>query len=156
VRRGALLHDIGKMGIPDAILLKPGALSDEEWVVMRRHPVLAVEMLWPIEFLRPALDIPHYHHEKWDGSGYPSGLKRDKIPLPARTSAAVDTWDAPSHDRPYRLAWPRNRVHEHLQAQSGTHLDPAVVEIFLECLESTTMVAADTRGALTVPSESAD
>jgi len=95
VRRGALLHDIGKMGIPDAILLKPGPLTDEEWQVMRRHPTYAFEWLAPIAFLRTALEIPSCHHERWDGTGYPRGLKAEQIPLPARIFAAVDVWDAP-------------------------------------------------------------
>ncbi len=135
IRRGALLHDIGKMGIPDSILLKPGALTDQEWEVMRRHPVYAYEMLQPIEYLRPALDIPHYHHEKWDGSGYPHGLKGDAIPLSARIFAVVDVWDALSSDRPYRGGWPMERVHEFLRAQAGSHFDPEIVNVFLKLLE---------------------
>ncbi|WP_412029780.1 PAS domain S-box protein [Deinococcus yunweiensis] len=131
VRRGALLHDIGKMGIADAILLKPGPLTDDEWVQMRRHPGYAVELLTPIQFLRPALDIPHHHHEKWDGSGYPAGLKGSAIPLTARAFAVVDVYDALTNDRPYRAAWPRERALAHLQAQAGTHFDPAVVQVFV-------------------------
>ncbi|GAC1333525.1 MAG: hypothetical protein NVSMB14_00380 [Isosphaeraceae bacterium] len=134
IRRGALLHDIGKMGIPDAILLKPGPLTDEEWAVMRRHPDFAVEMLWPIEFLRPALDIPQYHHEKWDGSGYPRGLKGEDIPRSARIFAAVDIWDALCNDRPYRAAWSRERVRDYLTSLAGNHLDPEVVNVFLPLL----------------------
>ncbi|MEA2575068.1 MAG: hypothetical protein QOH93_2366, partial [Chloroflexia bacterium] len=106
LRRGALLHDIGKMGIPDSILLKPGPLTDEEWVIMKRHPVYAHELLSPIDFLRPALDVPYCHHEKWDGTGYPRGLKGEQIPLSARIFAVVDVWDALSSNRPYRGAWP--------------------------------------------------
>ena len=135
IRRGALLHDIGKMGIPDSILLKPGALTDQEWEVMRRHPVYAYEMLQTIEYLRPALDIPHYHHEKWDGLGYPHGLKVDAIPLSARIFAVVDVWDALSSDRPYRGGWPMERVHEFLRAQAGSHFDPEIVNVFLKLLE---------------------
>ena len=131
IRRGALLHDIGKLGVPDAILHKPGPLSEEEWAVMRRHPSYAVEILWPIEFLGPALDIPHFHHERWDGTGYPCGLADERIPLAARIFAAVDIWDALSHDRPYRRAWPQAQVREHLRSLSGTHLDPRVVDAFL-------------------------
>lgn len=131
VRRGALLHDIGKMGIPDAILLKPGKLTDDEWVVMRQHPVYAYELLSPIAHLRPALEIPYCHHEKWDGSGYPRGLKGDQIPLAARLFAIVDVWDALRSDRPYRPAWGLERVREHIAQQSGTHFDPAVVALFL-------------------------
>jgi putative nucleotidyltransferase with HDIG domain len=132
IRRGALLHDIGKMGVPDTILLKPGPLTDEEWVIMRRHPVHAFELLSPITFLRPALDIPHYHHEKWDGSGYPSGLKGEQIPLTARLFAVVDVWDALRSDRPYRKGWPVEQVREQIAKDSGTHFDPHVVEIFLK------------------------
>ncbi|WP_406696294.1 HD domain-containing phosphohydrolase [Singulisphaera sp. Ch08] len=134
VRRGALLHDIGKIGIPDAILLKPGPLTDDEFATIRRHPEYARKMLAPIAFLRPALDIPYYHHEKWDGSGYPRGFDGEQIPLVARIFAAVDIWDALSYDRPYRKVWPREKVHEHLRSLSGTHLDPRVVESFLEIL----------------------
>ena len=131
VRRGAMLHDIGKMGIPDAILLKPGPLTDEEWVIMRRHPTLAYEMLSPIAFLRPALEIPYCHHEKWDGTGYPRGLEGEQISLPARIFAAVDIWDALRSDRPYRAAWPADRVREHIRSLAGTHLDPNIVATFL-------------------------
>ena len=100
IRRGALLHDIGKMAIPDSILLKPGPLTDDEWEIMRRHPVYAYELLSPIAFLHPALDIPYCHHEKWDGTGYPRGLKGEQIPLAARIFAVVDVWDALRSDRP--------------------------------------------------------
>lgn len=131
VRRGALLHDIGKVGIPDSILLKPGPLTSDEWAIMRRHPALAYEMLAPIAFLRPALDIPHFHHEKWDGTGYPHGLAGDRIPLAARLFAVVDVWDALLSDRPYREGWPLERVRAHIQAGAGTHFDPQVVEAFL-------------------------
>ncbi|GAA5534728.1 HD domain-containing phosphohydrolase [Deinococcus aluminii] len=130
LRRGALLHDIGKMGIPDAILHKPGPLDAQEWAVMKRHPQLALELLSPIQFLRPALDIPHGHHEKWDGSGYPRGLRGEAIPLPARLFAVVDVWDALTNDRPYRPAWTPARALAHIRAESGTHFDPRVVEAF--------------------------
>ena len=132
IRRGALLHDIGKMGIPDRILLKPGKLTDQEQETMKKHPVYAYEMLYPIEKLRPALDIPHRHHEKWDGSGYPGGLKGKDIPLAARIFAIVDVWDALRSDRPYRESWPAEKVRAHLREQSGTHFDPRVVEAFLD------------------------
>ncbi len=135
LRRGVLLHDIGKMGIPDGILLKPGPLTDQEWAIMRQHPVYAHEMLSPIAFLRLALDIPYCHHEKWDGTGYPRGLKGDEIPLAARFFAVVDVWDALRSDRPYRAAWPAARVCEHLRALSGAHFDPQVVELFLKIIE---------------------
>jgi PAS domain S-box-containing protein len=131
IRRGALLHDIGKMGIPDSILLKPGPLSKEEWEIMRRHPVYAYRMLSPIPFLRPAIDIPYCHHEKWDGSGYPRGLKGEEIPLAARIFAVVDVWDALRSDRPYRRAWSEEQVREHISKLSGTHFDPEVVTAFL-------------------------
>jgi putative nucleotidyltransferase with HDIG domain len=131
LRRGALLHDIGKMGVPDGILLKPGPLNDDEWQIMRQHPRFAYEMLAPIGYLAPALDIPYCHHEKWDGSGYPRGLAGEQIPLAARLFAVVDVWDALRSNRPYRPAWPASRVREHLRAQAGKHFDPAVVEAFL-------------------------
>ncbi len=131
VRRGALLHDIGKMGVPDRILLKPGPLSDEEWAIMHRHPAYAHEMLSPIGFLRPALDIPRFHHEKWDGTGYPHGMAREQIPLAARLFAVVDVWDALLSDRPYRQGWPPERVLAHIREGAGSHFDPQVVEAFL-------------------------
>jgi PAS domain S-box-containing protein len=135
VLRGALLHDIGKMAIPDRILLKPGPLTDEEWQIMRQHPAYANEMLAPIEFLRPALDIPHYHHEKWDGSGYPHGLKGEAIPLAARVFAIIDVWDALSSDRPYRTAWDDDKIYELIRSESGKHFDPKVVEAFLRIVD---------------------
>jgi PAS domain S-box-containing protein len=133
VRWGALLHDIGKMGVPDGILLKPGPLTDEEWVAMKKHPGFAYEMLSPIHYLRAALDIPYCHHEKWDGTGYPRGLKGEQIPLVARIFAVVDVWDALTSDRPYRAAWPEEKVLDHIRSLAGTHFDPQVVKI---CLES--------------------
>ena len=131
VRRGALLHDIGKMGVPDAILLKPGPLTDAEWVMMKKHPGFAYEMLSPISYLRRALDIPYCHHEKWDGTGYPRGLRGEQIPLAARLFAVVDVWDALSSDRPYRAAWPKDKVLAHIKAGSGSHFDARAVEAFL-------------------------
>ena len=136
VRWGALLHDIGKMGVPDEILLKPGPLTDEEWVIMKKHPVLAYEMLSPIQYLRSALDIPYHHHEKWDGTGYPLGLKGEQIPLAARIFAVVDVWDALCSDRPYRPAWPVEKVREHIRAGAGTHFDPQVLDAFLKIVEA--------------------
>ena len=132
VRWGALLHDIGKMGVPDGILLKPGPLTDEEWVAMKKHPTFAHEMLAPIRYLRLALDIPYCHHEKWDGTGYPRGLKGTQIPLAARIFAVVDVWDALRSDRHYRLAWSEEKVREHINISSGTHFDPQVVEVFMQ------------------------
>ena len=131
IRRGALLHDIGKMGIPNSILLKPGPLTEDEWEVMRKHPVYAYELLSPIGFLRQALDIPYSHHERWDGSGYPQGLKGDLIPLAARIFAVVDVWDALSSDRPYREAWSASKVQEYLTENAGEQFDPRVVEAFI-------------------------
>ena len=136
IRRGALLHDIGKMGIPDSILLKPGKLTDDEWDIMRQHPVYAYNFLYQVGYLRPALDIPYCHHEKWDGSGYPRGLKGEQIPLAARIFAIVDVWDALSSDRPYRDAWPEEKILAHIQEQSGTHFDSRVVDAFMKLLES--------------------
>jgi len=134
VRRGALLHDIGKLGVPDAILLKADKLTDEEWDIMRKHPQYAYDMIYPIEYLRPALDIPFCHHEKWDGSGYPRGLKGEEIPLAARIFAIVDVWDALTSDRPYRPAWNKEKTLKHINEQSGKHFDPHIVELFNKSL----------------------
>ena len=134
IRRGALLHDIGKMGVPDSILLKPGELTPQEWEIMRQHPKQAYDMLAPITFLRPALDIPYCHHEKWDGSGYPRGLNGKSIPATARIFAVADVYDALTSDRPYRKAWTKERTLEYIRAQSGHHFDPEVVEIFLKVI----------------------
>lgn len=131
IRRGALLHDIGKMAIPDSILRKPGKLNEEEWILMRKHPTYAHDLLSKIDYLRPALDIPYYHHEKWDGTGYPLGLKGEEIPLPARIFAIIDVWDALLSNRPYRPAWPEEEVIEYIRQQSGKHFDPEVVRAFL-------------------------
>ncbi len=136
LRWGALLHDVGKMVVPDNILLKPGPLTPEERDVMRQHPNYAYEMLSPIPFLRPALDVPRYHHEKWDGSGYPCGLEREQIPLTARLFAVVDVWDALRNDRPYRNGWSDVQVVAYLQTQTGAHFDPAIVPVFLDLLAS--------------------
>ncbi len=130
IRRGALLHDIGKMGIPDHVLLKPGPLTEEEWEVMRRHPTYAYELLSPIPYLRPALDIPYCHHEKWDGAGYPRGLKGEQIPLAARIFAVADVYDALRSDRPYRTGWPEETVREHIRSLAGAHFEPVIVEAF--------------------------
>jgi len=135
IYRGALLHDIGKMGIPDGILLKAGPLNAEELAVMRRHPDYAYQMLSPINYLRPALDIPYCHHEKWDGTGYPRGLKGDQIPRAARLFSVVDVWDALSSDRPYRRAWPKARVREHLRGLSGKDFEPGIVDAFLKMMD---------------------
>jgi PAS domain S-box-containing protein/putative nucleotidyltransferase with HDIG domain len=140
VQRGALLHDIGKMGIPDHILLKNGPLDENEWAIMRQHPVYAYEMLSTIDFLKPAMDIPRYHHEKWDGTGYPYGLKGEEIPLAARVFAVIDVWDALSNDRPYRTAWPQDKIMDLIQAEKGRHFDPKVVEVFESVLKQQSSV----------------
>ncbi|MFZ5910958.1 MAG: HD-GYP domain-containing protein [Chloroflexota bacterium] len=132
IKRGALLHDIGKMGIPDGILLKPGDLTPKERELMQQHPDLAYEMLSPIEFLKPAIAIPYCHHEKWDGSGYPRGLRGEQIPLPARIFSVVDVWDALTSDRPYRKPMPLEEVRQYIGKQAGTHFDSHVVEVFLQ------------------------
>ncbi len=142
IRRGALLHDIGKMGIPDNILLKEGKLTDDEWAIMRQHPTFSYEMLKPIKYLRQALDIPYCHHEKWDGTGYPRGLKGEQIPLVARIFAVVDVWDAVTIDRPYRKAWTRQKALKHIREQSGKHFEPRVVEIFLKLFDTKTTVSS--------------
>ncbi|NPV77784.1 MAG: PAS domain S-box protein [Anaerolineae bacterium] len=134
VRRGALLHDIGKLGVPDRILLKPGPLDEAEWAVMHRHPQFAFDMLWPIAFLRSALDIPYCHHEKWDGTGYPRGLKGEQIPLAARIFAVVDVYDALISDRPYRPAWTEEEAFATIREGSGTHFDPEIVKLFFEMM----------------------
>ncbi len=135
LRRGAILHDIGKLGIPDTILLKPSFLTEEEREVMRRHPLYAREWLARIPYLRQAMDIPTFHHEHWDGSGYPYGLRGEQIPLGARIFSVVDVWDALSTDRPYRKAWPREKVLQYIQAQSGLQFDPQVVKVFLQTID---------------------
>ncbi len=132
IRQGALLHDIGKMGVPDGILLKPDKLSEEEWKVMRKHPEYAYKLLSPISYLRKALSIPYSHHERWDGSGYPQGLSGDQIPLPARIFAVIDVYDALCSDRPYRKSWSVKRVLDYLQERSGKDFDPKVVDTFLK------------------------
>jgi putative nucleotidyltransferase with HDIG domain len=134
VRRGALLHDIGKMGIPDSILIKTGPLTDEEWVIMHRHPDFAFEMISPITYLRQALDIPYGHHERWDGSGYPRHLAGEQIPLAARIFAVVDVWDALISDRPYRKALTKAAAAEFVRVNSGKLFDPRVVEAFLQMI----------------------
>jgi putative nucleotidyltransferase with HDIG domain len=131
IRRGAILHDIGKMAIPDAILLKAGPLTEEERNAMQQHTVYAYKLLSPIPFLRSALDIPYCHHERWDGEGYPRGLKGEDIPMTARIFAVVDVWDALRSDRPYRSGWPKEHVFAYLLEHDGSHFDPQVVRVFL-------------------------
>lgn len=135
IRRGALLHDIGKIGIPDRILLKPGPLTKAERKMIEMHPVFAREMLKKIEFLHPAMDIPTFHHEKWDGKGYPTGLFREEIPIAARIFAVIDVWDALTSDRPYRKAWPYEKALAYIISNSGTHFDPEVVTVFSKMVE---------------------
>jgi len=135
IRWGALLHDIGKMGVPDHILLKPETLTEEELIIMRKHPEYAYDLLKPIAFLAPALEIPYCHHEKWDGTGYPRGLKGEEISLAARLFAVVDVWDALRSDRSYRLAWSEEDALAYIREQSGKHFDPSVVEVFIKQIE---------------------
>ncbi|RPJ25516.1 MAG: HAMP domain-containing protein, partial [Chloroflexi bacterium] len=134
--RGVLLHDIGKMGIPDSILLKQGPLEDWERKIIEKHPTLAREMLSQIEFLRPCMDIPSCHHEKWDGTGYPNGLAGEEIPITARLFMIVDVWDALTSDRPYRKSWSEEDALQHIKEQSEKHFDPDVVKIFVEMIET--------------------
>jgi HD-GYP domain-containing protein (c-di-GMP phosphodiesterase class II) len=134
IRRGSLLHDIGKIAVPDSILLKSGPLNEVEWSVMRQHPQYAYNMLAPITYLAPAIHIPWCHHEKWDGSGYPRGIKGDAIPMAARIFAIADVFDALTSNRPYRLAWTREKAMEYIQEQSGKQFDPRVVVAFMDLM----------------------
>jgi PAS domain S-box-containing protein/putative nucleotidyltransferase with HDIG domain len=134
IRRGALLHDIGKMGVPDTILLKPGKLTEDEWSIMQKHPTYAYEMLSELPYFKDVLDIPYCHHEWWDGTGYPRGLKGEQIPLSARIFAIVDAWDALVSDRPYRKAWTKQNALKHLVDQAGTHFDEEVVTAFAQMM----------------------
>ena len=136
LRRGAMLHDIGKVAIPDQILFKPGPLVEEEWRIMRRHPDIAVQLLSPVTYLAPALDIPHWHHERWDGSGYPDRLHGEEIPFSARLFAFADVYDALTSDRPYRSAWRKQEALEYIKEQSGKHFDPNIVPIFLDLVRT--------------------
>jgi len=138
IRRGALLHDIGKIGISDAILFKPDKLTDAEWQIMKQHPVFAYNMLSPITYLESALDIPYCHHEKWDGTGYPRGLKGEQIPIAARIFSIIDVWDALRSNRPYRKVWPETKAREYIRSLSGSHFDPAVVDAFFKLVDSLT------------------
>lgn len=132
IEQGAILHDIGKIGIPDSILLKPDKLDEEEWTVMKTHPVLAHEVLSNIQYLEPCMDIPYCHHEKWDGRGYPRGIAGEEIPFAARIFTVIDVWDALSHPRAYKAQWPEKRVLDYIREQSGQHFDPRVTKIFLK------------------------
>ena len=136
IRRGAILHDIGKVAIPDEILFKPGPLAEDEWKIMRRHPSIAVDLLSPVTYLAPALDIPHWHHEKWDGTGYPDELSGNQIPFPARLFALVDVYDALISDRPYRSAWSKQDAAQYIESQSGRHFDPKIVPEFMDLIRT--------------------
>ncbi len=130
IKYGALLHDIGKIGIPDQVLLKPDTLTAEEWDIVRKHPLYAHDLFYPVEYLRSYLPIPYSHHEKWDGTGYPQGLKGEEIPLAARIFAVIDVWDSLSCDRVYAKAWSQEKITEYMQQQSGSHFDPQIVNLF--------------------------
>ncbi len=132
IKLGSLLHDIGKMSIPESILLKPAPLTELEMAIIRKHPQYAYDLLSPITYIAPALDIPYCHHELWEGTGYPKGLKEKQIPIAARIFAVVDVWDALCSDRPQRKAWPEEKALEYIQALSGVYFDPQVVEIFMQ------------------------
>jgi|GEM_PF-1353341 HD-GYP domain-containing protein (c-di-GMP phosphodiesterase class II) len=134
VRRGAILHDIGKMGIPDNILLKEGPLTDEEWKVMKLHPTMAFEMLSDIPFLKPSMDIPYNHHERWDGDGYPRGLEKTEIPIAARIFSIIDIFDALTSDRIYRTAWKSEEALAYIKKETGTRFDPEIVQAFLDMI----------------------
>jgi putative nucleotidyltransferase with HDIG domain len=135
IHRGALLHDIGKMGIPDSILSKPAPLTDEERVIVQKHPETAYQLLRQIPFLEKALDIPYCHHEKWDGSGYPRGIKGRAIPIAARIFSVADVWDAVQSERPYNQGWSRNKATAYIEERAGADFDPRVVDIFLRLVE---------------------
>jgi putative nucleotidyltransferase with HDIG domain len=136
IRRGAILHDIGKVAIPDQILFKKGPLLEEEWEIMRRHPNIAVELLSPVTYLTPALDIPHWHHEKWDGTGYPDRLEKEQIPFSARLFAFADVFDALTSDRPYRQAWAKQVAVQYIESQSGQHFDPNMMSVFMGLVQT--------------------
>jgi len=150
IRRGSILHDIGKMGIPDHILHKPGPLTKEEWAIMRRHPLYAKSLLVPIDYLTPAMDIPCYHHERWDGSGYPEGLKEKEIPLSARLFAIVDVFDALTSDRPYRPAWSKSGTINYIRQQMGILFDPEITSTFIQMIEEPQMRAGERGGDSTL------
>lgn len=135
IRYGALLHDLGKLAVPESILAKPGPLTDDEWRIVLTHPEHARQMLSAVPHLSRAIDIPYAHHERWDGTGYPRGLRGEQIPLAARIFAVVDVWDTLCSDRPYRKRWSPERVREHIRALAGTSFDPAVVDAFLAVLD---------------------
>jgi putative nucleotidyltransferase with HDIG domain len=135
IQRGALLHDVGKIGVSDNILHKPGSLTDEEWEHMRRHPAIGYSMLKEVTFLSRASEIVYTHHERYDGKGYPRGLKGQEIPLGARIFAVADSFDAMTSDRPYRKAMSWQEARDEIARNSGTQFDPQVVKLFLQILE---------------------
>ncbi len=142
IRRGSILHDIGKVAIPDEILFKPGPLTEDEWRVMRQHPTIAVTLLSPITYLGPALDIPRWHHERWDGSGYPDCLRGEQIPFSARLFAVADVYDALTSDRPYRSAWSKSDAIHYIEDQSGKYFDPRIVFEFMKLVQGNGHVVA--------------
>lgn len=139
IRRGAVLHDVGKLAIPDQILFKPGPLASEEWEIMRRHPDIAVELLSPVGYLEPALEIPHWHHEKWDGTGYPDGLDGENIPFAARLFALADVYDALLSKRPFRSAWSKEDTIRYMESESGKHFDPRILPEFLDLVRGSSI-----------------
>jgi len=144
MRWGSLLHDIGKMAVPDKILLKPETLTADDWDIMRQHPTIAIQMLSPIRYLEPALDIPYCHHEHWDGTGYPRGLKGDQIPLAARIFTIADVYDALMSDRSYRPKWKKADVLEYISQHAGSLFDPQIVTVFLRMMESKVLQTTET------------
>ncbi|WP_157618145.1 HD-GYP domain-containing protein [Rhodanobacter sp. 115] len=147
LRFGALLHDIGKLALPDAILIKPGKLDEAETTLMRTHPKIGHDMLQKVGFLRAASDVPYSHHERWDGAGYPQGLRGEAIPLAARVFSVVDVWDALSHPRVYKPAWPQDEVIAYLRQVAGSQLDPHLVALFLDHLDELKLLAHAESGA---------
>jgi HD-GYP domain-containing protein (c-di-GMP phosphodiesterase class II) len=141
IRRGSLLHDIGMIGIPDRILWKADNLTEDEWKLMHEHPKLAEDLLSPIEFLRPSMDIPRYHHERWDGKGYPHHLSGTDIPPAARLFSVVDVWDSLQSQRPFRNAWPRMEAINYIRKASGSQFEPSAVSAFLDLLEESSEIA---------------
>jgi len=139
IRRGVILHDNGKGAIPVQIRFKRRPLVAEEWEIMRRHPDIAVELLSPVSYLEPALEIPHWHHEKWNGSGYPDGLHQENIPFSARLFALADVYDALTSNRPYRSAWSKQDAVQYIETQAGTHFDPRIVPEFLNMVNSSSL-----------------
>ncbi|WP_266171225.1 HD-GYP domain-containing protein [Dyella subtropica] len=140
---GALLHDIGKLALPDAILIKPGPLDADEMALMRTHPQMGHDLLQRVDFLRPVVDIPYSHHERWDGTGYPQGLSGESIPLAARVFSVVDVWDALSFPRVYKPAWPEHEVLDYLRKAAGSQLDPHTVQLFLAHYDEIKRVGMD-------------